>query len=74
MNKIKEIFAEISLLMKLDSSIIEKLEELNKRVSELESKTQEVYALAKQCETRFAEIQYLVKSSLKQGYTNSLKK
>lgn len=66
MDKIKEIFAKIQLFMRLDMAMVDKLEELDKRLTEQEHISTEQQTMLKSCESRCAEIQYKLASFLKE--------
>lgn len=66
MDKIKEIFAKIQLFMRLDMAIVDKLEELDKRLTAQENAGKEQQIMLKSCENRYSEIQYKFATFLKE--------
>lgn len=65
MDKVKEIFAKIQLFMRLDMAMVDKLEELDRRITEQEHISTEQETKLKSCESRCSEIQYKLASFLK---------
>ncbi len=65
MDKIKEIFAKIQLFMRLDMAMVDKLEELDKRLAAQETSTKDIQNMVKSCESRFSELQYKLSTFLR---------